>query len=164
MKKKKDDLNNSKIKKFFAQTSEEDVEILDDSKKTKLNNSLEKSKLETTQTSGKKLKNFKSLVEENGHLAFKEIKSNLENHMFGEVATVIELYNLITEIFIKNSKKTKKSTKKIRSKDLDLMKIDLNQFVLIFDSNSIDGKNYFIKIIQNILKIFIFYEKLFGVS
>lgn len=156
-------MNNSKIKDYFGQPANADIKIEEASNSDKKLSNSQREKTKSDDSNGnleKIFKNFRSIVEKNGILALEDSSSNLENYMFGDVAIVLELYNLVSQIF---HKKIKKSKTKKKAKDSDLLKIDLNQFIFVFNCYSKEGKAYFVKIVQNILKFFIFREKIFGV-
>ncbi|RNA09019.1 hypothetical protein BpHYR1_023365, partial [Brachionus plicatilis] len=134
VKKKKNEMNCSKMKNFLIQASDTEAQIEEKSTLNSNKNIIDKSvgkKIKSdnsNDTLNQKLQKFASVVKENGNFVLGDSSSNLQNHMFGEVAVVIELYNLIVDIFNKKFIKSKK--KKKSQKQLDLLKIDLDQFIL----------------------------------
>ncbi|CAF0899779.1 unnamed protein product [Brachionus calyciflorus] len=164
-----------KIDGFFTKTSNDTNEQLnsklsdlkiENEEDTKNTSKKAKTRTKTTEAkkiSPKKIKSIRNLIKENGKLAFENLDSKLENHMFGDLASIIELYNSVVEIYDENKNRRLKKKKRSSHKDLDVYKIDLNEFIDAFDQDSESGRVYFAKIIRSLLKIFILHERIFGV-
>lgn len=112
---------------------------------------------------------IKNKIKNISKLAFDpESKSNtnstLETYMFGDIAAVIELYNTFVPHYNKKAQAKLKSESSMSQDDQnELTEIDYDSFVNIFSDYSGTGKEYFVKIMRSLLKIFIRNEKIFGV-
>lgn len=106
----------------------------------------------------KKTPSLTETIREHGRLALSDTK--LDNKLFGDIALIVELYNLVVPLY-----------QNFRSDDdekveIKIVRLEFEHFVKMLSDDvegGLDGKNYFLEVLQTLLKIFINFEKIMPV-